>query len=120
MEGMSRSRRRRYVQQNSGGHLEDRIISFTEANYEDVQPHQDDPMVISVVTVDYKVERVLVDQGSSANKLGLMEEELEACLGTLIGFAGEQVDQQMTHRCYGASLKIRSRRADLEEARTSS
>ncbi|RDX80480.1 hypothetical protein CR513_38961, partial [Mucuna pruriens] len=73
--------------------------SDREADYEGIQPHQDDLMVISIVADDYKVERVLVDQGSSTNvlfwttfqKLGKTEEELEARSGTLISFAGEQV-----------------------------
>ncbi|RDY01337.1 hypothetical protein CR513_15352, partial [Mucuna pruriens] len=64
------------------------------------QPYQDYPMVISVVVTDYKVERVLVDLGSSANvlfwttfqKLRKTEKELEACSRTLIGFVGEQVE----------------------------
>ncbi|RDX77902.1 hypothetical protein CR513_41904, partial [Mucuna pruriens] len=62
-------------------------------------PRQDKPMVISVVTTEYKVESVLIDQGSSANilywstykKLGLPSASLEVCSGTLYGFAGEQV-----------------------------
>ncbi|RDY13113.1 hypothetical protein CR513_02005, partial [Mucuna pruriens] len=48
------------------------------------------------------VERVLVDQGSSTNvlfwsafqKMGFSESNLEACQGTLIRFAGEQVKIQ--------------------------
>ncbi|RDY13971.1 hypothetical protein CR513_01034, partial [Mucuna pruriens] len=41
MEGMSRSRRRRYVQQimsvqNSGGRSEELVISFSKADYEGV------------------------------------------------------------------------------------
>ncbi|RDY04109.1 hypothetical protein CR513_12218, partial [Mucuna pruriens] len=103
MEGMSRSGRRRYMQQimsvqSSGDHSEDSIISFSEADYEGVQPHLDDPMEISVVATNYKVERVLVDQGSSTNttlqKPGKTEEELEACSRTLIDFAGKQVEIQ--------------------------
>ncbi|RDX92566.1 hypothetical protein CR513_25294, partial [Mucuna pruriens] len=52
-------------------------------------------MVISMVIADYKVERVLVDQGSLTNvlfwsafqKMGFSEPNLEVCQGTLIGFA---------------------------------
>ncbi|RDX72504.1 hypothetical protein CR513_48002, partial [Mucuna pruriens] len=59
----------------------------------------DEPMVISVIAVEYKIERVLVDQGSSANilywstyeKLGLPEANLVKCVGTLYGFSGERV-----------------------------
>ena len=40
---------------------------FTRADLQDVVPHDNDPVVISVVTTGRKVHRVLVDQGSSAN-----------------------------------------------------
>ncbi|RDX95699.1 hypothetical protein CR513_21741, partial [Mucuna pruriens] len=57
----------------------------------------DEPMVISVAAEGFKVERVLVDQGSSANilygstyrKLGLSE--LKEMRGCLYGFSGEKV-----------------------------
>ncbi|RDY13151.1 hypothetical protein CR513_01974, partial [Mucuna pruriens] len=63
-------------------------------------PKQDKPMVISVVTAEYKVERVLIAQGSSANilfwstckRLGLQLADLEACVGKLYGFASEVGD----------------------------
>ncbi|RDX79007.1 hypothetical protein CR513_40610, partial [Mucuna pruriens] len=56
-------------------------------------------MVISIIIVVYKVERMLVDQGNLVNvlfwpaiqKLGFSESSLEECLGMLIGFTGEQV-----------------------------
>ncbi|RDX99702.1 hypothetical protein CR513_17219, partial [Mucuna pruriens] len=57
----------------------------------------DEPMVISVTAKQYKIERVLVDQGSLANilywvavqKLGIRD--LTRCEGVLYGFAGERV-----------------------------
>ncbi|RDY11327.1 hypothetical protein CR513_04038, partial [Mucuna pruriens] len=56
-------------------------------------------MVILVVAAEYKVERVLIDQGSSANILywsTVQKMQLSACLvqkcpGSLYGFAGECV-----------------------------
>jgi len=39
---------------------------FTKIDLQDVVPHDNDPVVISVVTVGRKVHHVLVDQGSSA------------------------------------------------------
>ncbi|RDX93886.1 hypothetical protein CR513_23788, partial [Mucuna pruriens] len=79
---------------------QDPPITFTNEDYEGRILHLDDPTVISVIIADYRVEWVLVDQGSSANvlfwlafkKLGFSESSLEDCLGTLIGFAGEQVE----------------------------
>ena len=42
-------------------------LVFTKADLRDVVPHDNDPVVISVVTAGRKVHRVLVDQGSSAD-----------------------------------------------------
>ena len=42
-------------------------LIFTKVDLEDVVPHDNDPVVILVVTAGRKVHRVLVDQGSSAN-----------------------------------------------------
>ncbi|RDX97869.1 hypothetical protein CR513_19309, partial [Mucuna pruriens] len=61
------------------------------------RPSCDEPMVISVIVAEYKVERVLIDQGSSTNilywstfrKMGLRH--LTEYSGTLYDFAGERV-----------------------------
>ena len=37
------------------------------SDLEDVVPHEDDPMVISIVTVGRKIHKVLIDQGSSTD-----------------------------------------------------
>ncbi|RDX95758.1 hypothetical protein CR513_21671, partial [Mucuna pruriens] len=79
---------------------QDPQITFSDEDYDDTISHSDDPMVILLVIVDYKVEWVLVDQGSLANvlfqlafqKMGFLESNLEACQGTLIRFVGEQVE----------------------------
>ncbi|XP_068486676.1 uncharacterized protein [Phaseolus vulgaris] len=42
-------------------------LVFTKADLQDVVPHDNDPVVISVVTAGRKVHRVLVDQGSLAD-----------------------------------------------------
>jgi len=42
-------------------------LVFTKADLQDVVPHDNDPVVISLVTVGRRVHRVLVDQGSSAD-----------------------------------------------------
>ncbi|RDX99578.1 hypothetical protein CR513_17369, partial [Mucuna pruriens] len=47
----------------------DPVSSLLNEDYEDMLPHQDDPMVILIVAIEYKIERVLIDQGSSANIL---------------------------------------------------
>jgi len=42
-------------------------LSFTSSDLEDVVSHEDDLVVISIVTVGRKGHRVLVDQESSTN-----------------------------------------------------
>ncbi|GAU41091.1 hypothetical protein TSUD_139940 [Trifolium subterraneum] len=57
-------------------------ISFTFRDFEGIYPHDDDPLVISVVTAGFQIKRAMVDTGSSANvlfwevfeKLGLPKE----------------------------------------------
>jgi len=46
-------------------------LTFTEADLQGVVPHDNDPMVISLITVGRRVRHVLVDQGSSANVMFL-------------------------------------------------
>ncbi|XP_068475136.1 uncharacterized protein [Phaseolus vulgaris] len=71
-------------------------LVFTKADLEDVIPHDNDLVVISVVTTGRKVHRVLVDQGSSAddnlNKLQLSPDILRPYGGCLYGFVRDQVE----------------------------
>ena len=79
-------------------HSPDVDIAFTKGDLMDVVPHDNDPIVISLVTTRRKVHRVLVDQGSSAdvmfwpafNKLQLPLDQLRPYGGCLYGFAGDQ------------------------------
>jgi len=74
--------------------------SFTKEDRRDVVPHNNDPIVISLVTAGRKVHRVLVDQGSSADvmfwptftQLQLPLYQLRPYGGCLYGFAGDQVE----------------------------
>ncbi|XP_068462524.1 uncharacterized protein [Phaseolus vulgaris] len=75
-------------------------LVFTKTNLRDVVPHDNDPVVISVVTAGRKVHRVMVDQGSltdvmfwtTFNKLQLSPDQLRPYTGCLYGFAGDQVE----------------------------
>jgi len=75
-------------------------LLFTKADLQDVIPHDNDPVVISLVTAGRTVHRVLVDQGSSAdvmfwttfNKLQLSTDQLRPYTECLYGFAGDQVE----------------------------
>ena len=104
--GCIASQRKRYVrsvnsvvEQGADDSL-DIDLAFTKADLCDVVPHDNDPVVISVVTAGRKVHRVLVDQGSSAdvvfwstfNKLQLSLDQLRSYTGCLYGFAGDQVE----------------------------
>ena len=70
--GPTASQRKRYVRsvnsvagEGSDDPWETDLV-FMKADLRDVVPHDNDPVVISVVTAGRKVHRVLVDQGSSA------------------------------------------------------
>jgi len=75
-------------------------ITFTKEDLRDVVPHDNNPIVISLVTAGRMVHRVLVDQGSSTNvmfwptfgKLQLSPDQLRPYVGCLYGFAGDQVE----------------------------
>ncbi|RDX95427.1 hypothetical protein CR513_22056, partial [Mucuna pruriens] len=43
----------------------DPVICFTDEDYKGTLPHQNDPMVISLIVANYKIERILIEQGSS-------------------------------------------------------
>ncbi|MCI78851.1 hypothetical protein A2U01_0100122, partial [Trifolium medium] len=44
-------------------------ISFAFEDFAGVYPHDDDLLVISVVTAGFQIKRAMVDTGSSANVL---------------------------------------------------
>ncbi|XP_068501851.1 uncharacterized protein [Phaseolus vulgaris] len=81
-------------------HSPDVDITFTKEDLRDVVPHDNDPIVISLVTAGRMVHRALVDQGSSADvmfwptfeKLQLSPDHLRPYGGCLYGFAGDQVE----------------------------
>jgi len=72
-------------------------LCFTNADLRDVVPHEDDPVMISVITVGRRVHRVLIDQRSSTdvmfsvtiNKLQLSFDQLRPYSGCLFGFAAD-------------------------------
>ena len=87
------------------GHFPEVDITFKKADLRDVVPHDNDPVVISLITAGRRVHRVLVDQGSSAdvlfwptfNKLQLSPDQLRSYTGCLYGFAGDQVEVRGIH-----------------------
>ena len=104
--GPTASQRKKYVRSMSSVAEEfpddpwESNLVFTRADLRDVVPHENDPVVISIVTTGRKVHRVLVDQGSSAdvmfwstfNKLQLSPDLLRPYTGCLYGFADNPVE----------------------------
>lgn len=74
-------------------------INSSRKDFEGIQPHEDDPIVVMLKIADYEIEGVLLDQGSSADliywdafeKLGLTEADLSPYDGALVGSLGERV-----------------------------
>jgi len=104
--GPTASQHKRYVrsvnsvaEEGSDNQWESDLV-FIKADLRDVVPHDNDPVVISVVTARRKVHRVLVDQGNSAdvmfwstfNKLQLSPDFLRPYIGCLYEFTGDQVE----------------------------
>ncbi|XP_068498825.1 uncharacterized protein [Phaseolus vulgaris] len=81
-------------------HSPDVDIMFTKDDLRDVVPHDNDPIVISLITAGMTVHRVLVDQGSSTDvmfwptfeNVQLSPDQLRPYGGCLYGFAGDQVE----------------------------
>jgi len=88
------------IEERTSGDPWESDLIFTRTDLQDVVPHNNDSVVISVVTTGRKVHRVLVDQGSSAdvmfwstfNKLRLSPDLLRPYTGCLYGFAYNQVE----------------------------
>jgi len=67
-----------------------------------VFPYEDDPVVISVITIGQNVHRVLIDQGSSTDvmfwgtfvNLQISLDQIMSYDDCLVGFAGDQVEVQ--------------------------
>ena len=45
------------------------LITFTDADFEGIEPNHDDPVVVKVEVANWLVCKVLVDQGSSVDIL---------------------------------------------------
>ncbi|XP_027361367.1 uncharacterized protein LOC113869304 [Abrus precatorius] len=75
-------------------------ITFTDEDFQGVDPIQDDPTVISVDILNCTVRKALINQGSSADilywntfkQLGIPEEELKEYCEPLVGLSGERVE----------------------------
>ncbi|XP_068466387.1 uncharacterized protein [Phaseolus vulgaris] len=125
--GPTASQRKKYargvnsVDEKISGDPWESDLVFTRADLRDVVPHDNDPVVISVVTAGRKVHRVLVDQGSSTdvmfwltfNKLRLSPDLLRSYTGCLYRF----IDNLVEVRGY---LELRTTFTDGAASRTES
>jgi len=125
--GPTASQRKKYargvnsIEERISGEPWESDLVFRRADLLDVIPHDNDPVVISVVTAGRKVHRVLVDQGSSAdvmfwstfNKLRLSPDLLSPYTGCLYGFGDNQVEVR-------GYLELRTTLTDGEASRTES
>ena len=96
--GCTTSQRKKYaravmtVEAQEANQTLDVDLVFTKVDLRDIVPHDNDAVVISVVTTVKKVHRVLVDQGSSAdvmfwstfNKLQLSPDQLRPLIVCMI------------------------------------
>jgi len=75
-------------------------LTLTKANLQDVIPHDNDLVVISLVTAGRRVRLVLVDQGNSTdvmflttfNRLQLSTDQLKPYTRCLYDFTGDEVE----------------------------
>jgi len=75
-------------------------LCFTSSDLEGVFPHEDNPIVISVITVGRNVHKVLINQGSLTDvmfwgtfiNLHMSPDQLRPYGSCLVGFACDQVE----------------------------
>ncbi|XP_057432253.1 uncharacterized protein LOC130725007 [Lotus japonicus] len=104
--GLTSSSRKKYIHSMNAVYASDwgswglqPDITFSVRDFAGVKPHEDDPIVVMLTIANFEIERVLLDQGSSADliygdayeKLGLTESDLLPYDGALVGFSGERV-----------------------------
>ena len=103
--GHTSSARKRYVRSVMTTAIVDKPrqapdILFSNDDLKGVIPHEDDPIVVSVIMMGRNVHRVLIDQGSSADVmfwstfigLQIPMDQLKSFDGVLVGFSGDQVE----------------------------
>jgi len=94
-------------------------IVFSSEDLKGVVPHEDDPIVLSVIMMGRNVHRVLVDQGSSVDVmfwntyvgLQIPTDQLRPFDGVLAGFSGDQVEVK-------GYVDLRTTFRDKEDAKT--
>ncbi|XP_027902747.1 uncharacterized protein LOC114162932 [Vigna unguiculata] len=122
--GQTSSARKRYIRSVMTTAKIDRpkkvpAIIFSSDDLKGVIPHEDDPIVLSMIMMGSNVHRVLVDQGSSADVmfwntfigLQIPMDQLKPFDGVLVGFSGDQVEVK-------GYVDLRTTFRDKEDAKT--
>jgi len=98
----SSSRKRHYRNINLVSYLPPRsqpTITFSDSDFSINDPNQDDSMVVTTTIANWRVHKILIDQGSSADvlywstfkKLKIPESCIQTYSEPLLGFAGQKV-----------------------------
>jgi len=73
-------------------------ITFSDVDFFINDPNQDDSVVITATIANWRVHKILIDQGSSADvlfhKLNVPESAVKSYIEPLLGFAGQRVHAQ--------------------------
>ncbi|GAV79467.1 hypothetical protein CFOL_v3_22932, partial [Cephalotus follicularis] len=78
---------------------DEKVITFSEADYGGVRLPHDDPVVVTLLVELFTMKRILIDSGSSTNilykhafdQLRIPADQLKLVKTPLIGFAGETI-----------------------------
>ncbi|XP_014506155.1 uncharacterized protein LOC106765899 [Vigna radiata var. radiata] len=104
--GSTSAARKRHLRNLHSSHRTDTskrampTITFSDNDFHAPDLEQDDPMVITAMIARYRVSKVLIDQGSSANilywktfkQMDISEDAILPFNEQIVGFAGERVD----------------------------
>jgi len=74
-------------------------ITFSKEDSAQLQHQHDDPLIVTIMIVRYRMQRVLIDNGSSADSLclstfkqmGILEDRLQPIGVPLVGFTGNKI-----------------------------
>lgn len=96
-------------------------ITFTDEDFKAFDLDQDNLMVISIELVDYGIEKVLVDQGSSVNifywktfrKMDIFKDLIVPYNKQIFGFSSEWMD---THKYLDLRTRIKSRKDNRDQS----
>jgi len=73
---------------------------FTNADFRNINPRHDDPMVVTIEVANFVIMKTLIDQGSSVDilyrktfrKMGISDDDIVQYVEQVIGFAGQKVN----------------------------